>query len=106
MPPTQNMTDDCDFSNESDIPTIVNFMIALGEATDCVDVDSVKEVTDRNVLRISFCWSKEISRQQKCEDIMGCHIIDGGLENTNQRFSFECDEIEFESISMLSSLES
>ena len=42
MQPTRNMMDDCDFSNVSDIPTIVNFMMALGEATDSVDVDSVK----------------------------------------------------------------
>ena len=50
MPPTQNMTDDCDFSNESDIPTIVNFMIALGEAKYSVDVDAVNKFTDRNFL--------------------------------------------------------
>ena len=47
------MMDDCDFSHAYDIPTIVNFMMALGEATDCVDVDAVKKFTNRNVLSIS-----------------------------------------------------
>ena len=61
MQPTRNMMDDCDFSNVSDIPTIVNFMMALGEATDSVDVDAVKKFTDKNVLSISSHWSKEIS---------------------------------------------
>ena len=49
MLPTRNMMDDCDFSNASDIPTIVNFVMALGEATDSVGVDAVKKFTDRNL---------------------------------------------------------
>ena len=44
MLPAQNMIDDCDFNNASDIPTIVNFMITLEKATDCVDVDTVKNL--------------------------------------------------------------
>ena len=40
MLPTQNIMDDCDFSNAYDIPTIVNFMMALGKATDWVDLDA------------------------------------------------------------------
>ena len=67
MLPTRNIMDDFDFSTESDIPTIVNFIMAIGEATDCVNVDAVKKFTDRNVLRISSRWSKEIFRQRKCE---------------------------------------
>ena len=71
--------DDCDFRNEFDIPTIINFMMALGKATDCVDVDALKKFTDRNVSSISSRLSKEISRQRKCEYIIGIHIIDRGL---------------------------
>ena len=40
MLPTQNIMDDCDFSNAYDIPTNVNFMMALGKATDWVDLDA------------------------------------------------------------------
>ena len=50
MIPTRNMMDGCDFSNAYDIPTIVNFMIALGEAKYSVDVDAVNKFTDRNFL--------------------------------------------------------
>ena len=106
MLPTRHMMDDCDFSDESDIPTIVNFMMALGEATDCMDVDDVKKFTNRNVLSISYRWSKSISQQQKCEDRMGSYIIDGDLYNIDQSFRFECDEIDVEEISVLESLES
>ena len=81
MLPTQNMMDDCDFSDASGIPTIVNFMMALVKATDSVGVDAVKKFTDRNVLSIPSRWSEEISRQRKYEDIMGSHRIDGGLDN-------------------------
>ena len=63
MLPTLTMMDDCDFSNAYDIPTIFNFMMALGKATYCVDVDDVKNFMNRNVLNISYCWSKEISRK-------------------------------------------
>ena len=100
------MMDDCDFSDESDIPTIVNFMMALGEATDCVNVDAVKKFTDRNVLSISSRWSKEISRQRKYEDSIGSHSINSGLDNIHQNFSSECDDIEVEAIFVLVSLES
>ena len=100
------MMDGCNFSNASDIPTIVNFMMALGEATDSVGVDVVEKFTDRNVLSISSRWSKEIYRQQKYEDSMGSHSINGGLDNINQNFSSECAELEVEAISMLASLES
>ena len=41
MLPTQNIMDDCDF-NAFDIPTIFNFMMALGKATDSVDADAIK----------------------------------------------------------------
>ena len=58
MLPTQNIIDDCDFINASDITTIVNFMMVLGEVMDCVDVGDVKTFTDKNVLSISYCWSK------------------------------------------------
>ena len=51
MLPAQNMIDDCDFNNASDIPTIVNFMITLEKATDCVDVDTVK------ILLIGMFWA-------------------------------------------------
>ena len=99
------MMDGCNFSNASDIPTIVNFMMALGEATDSVGVDVVEKFTDRNVLSISSRWSKEIYRQQKYEDSMGSHSINGGLDNINQNFSYECAELDVEAISVLSSLE-
>ena len=36
------MMDDCDYRNVYDIKTIFNFMMALGKATDSVDVDAVK----------------------------------------------------------------
>ena len=61
MLPTQNIIDDCDFINASDITTIVNLMMALVETKDCVDVDAVENFKYRNVLSISSHWSKEIS---------------------------------------------
>ena len=76
------------------------------KATDSVDVDSVDKFTNRNVLSISSHWSKEISQKQKCEDIMGSHRIYGGLDNIDQNFSSECDEIEVEAISVMASFES
>ena len=106
MLPTRNITDDCDFGEAPDKPTIVNFMTALGEATDSVDVDSVDKFTNRNVLSISSRWSKEISRQRKYDDSMGSHSIDGGLDKIDQSFSSECAELEVEAISVLASLES
>ena len=72
---------DCDFSNAYDIPKIVNFMIALSKEIERADVDAVNKFTNRNVLSISFFWSKEISQQQKYEDSMESHIIYGGLDN-------------------------
>ena len=105
MLPTRN-TMDGDSSDTCDKPTIVNFMMALGEATDCVDVDAVKKFTNRNVLSISSRWSKEISQQRKCEDSMGSYSIDGDLDNIDQSFSSECAELEVEAISVLASLES
>ena len=53
MLPPRNIMDNFDFSNASDIPTIFNVMMALGEATDWVDVDVVKKITGWNVLSIS-----------------------------------------------------
>ena len=76
MLPTRNMMDDCDYSNASDIPTIVNFIIVMEKATDSVDVDAVKKFTDRNVLSISSRWSKERYQQRKCEDSMGSYSIE------------------------------
>ena len=89
----KNMMDDYDSSDASDISTIVNFMMALGKATNCVDVDSVKMFNNRNVLSVSSCWSKETPRKKKCEDKMGSHSIDGGLDNIDWSFSSECDEL-------------
>ena len=100
----KNIIDGCNFSNASDIPKIFNFMMALGEAKDSVYVDAVKNLTGRNVLSISFSWSKEISRQRKYEDIMGSHSINGGLDNIYQIFSSECAKIEVEATSFLASL--
>ena len=97
--------DDCDFSDASGIPTIVNFMMALGESTDSVGVDAVKNFTERNVLSILSRWSEEIPRKRKYEDIMGSHSIDGGLDNIDQSFNSECAELEVEAISVLASLE-
>ena len=54
MLPTRNMMDDCDFSNAYDIPTIINFIMALEEAKECVDVDAVKKFTGRNILSVSY----------------------------------------------------
>ena len=105
MLPTRN-TMDGDSSDTCDKPTIVNFMMALGEATDSVCVNAIEKFTDRNVLSISSRWSKEISRQRKYEDSMGSHIIDGGLDNDDQNFSSECAELEVEAISVLALLES
>ena len=90
----------------SGIPTIVNFMMALGKATYIVDVDSVKKFTDRNVLSISSYWSKVIPQKRKYEDIMSSHSINICLENIDQSFSSECADIEVEAISVLTSLES
>ena len=100
------MMDDCDFSNASDIPTIVNYMMDFCKTTDSVGVYAVKVFTNRNVLSISSCCSKEISRQRNYDDSMRIHSIYGGLDRTDQSFSSECDELEVEEISVLSSLES
>ena len=50
------MMDKFDFSNTSDIPKINNVMMALEKGSNCVDVDFVKNFTDRNVLSISYHW--------------------------------------------------
>ena len=84
---TQNLMDDCVFSNASDIRTFVNFVMDLSEASDCVDVDVVHNFTNRNSLSISYCWYKEISQQQKCEDIMWGYSIDVYLDNIYHSFS-------------------
>ena len=103
---TRNMMDEYGFSNASDTPTIFNFMMDLGKAKDSVDVEAVNKFTNRNFLRISSCWSKEISRQQRYEDSMGSHSIYGGLDNIDHSFRSECPELEAEAISALASLES
>ena len=54
MLPTQKMIDDFELSDESDIPTLVNFMMDLGESTDCGLCRCGFHInfTDRNVLSI------------------------------------------------------
>ena len=47
-----------------------------------------------------------MSRKLKYEDSMRSHSINGGLDNINQNFSSECDDIEVEAIFVLVSLES
>ena len=75
----------------------------LGKSTDCVDVDVAKTFINRNVLSISSRWYNRISRQRKCDDSMGGHSIDGGLEDIDQSFRSECAELEVEAISVLAS---
>ena len=58
MIPTQNMTHDRDFRYVSDAPTVVNFIMTLGESTETIDMDAFKKFTNRNVLSISSCWSE------------------------------------------------
>ena len=64
MPTAQNMMEYCDFSYASDIPTVFNFTMALGEAVVIIDMDAVNKFSDRNVLNISSIWSREIYRQK------------------------------------------
>ena len=40
------------FSNASDLPTIVNFVVDLGISTECVDADAVKHFTKIKKLSI------------------------------------------------------
>ena len=98
---TRNMMDDCEFIDTSGIPTILSIVMDLREAKDCVDVDVVKMFTNRNVLRISYRWSKKISWKRKCEDSMGSLSIDGGLYNIDQSFRSECADLEVEAISVM-----
>ena len=53
MMPARNMMDDYDLSGASYISTIVNFVMALLKATNCVNVDAIKKFTGRNFLSIS-----------------------------------------------------
>ena len=86
MLPTRNIMDDCDFRDAYDIPTTVNFIMALGKATEFVNVDAVKKFTYRNIFSIKSCWYKEIPQQQNSEDSMGGCIIDGDLDNLDHIF--------------------
>ena len=52
MLPTKKMMENCDFSDASDIPTIVNFVMAFGKEVGSVDMDYVKKFINRNVFRI------------------------------------------------------
>ena len=45
MLPTKNILNDCVFNDASDTPTIVKFIMDLGETMDCVDVNAVKTFT-------------------------------------------------------------
>ena len=57
---------DCDFRDVSDIPTIFNSTIILGEAVGIIDMDAVNKFSNRNIFNISYRWSREISRQKNC----------------------------------------